>query len=438
MQKICIINKNKNNLNTNVVKNKQKKKRKIVVVMTLFMIILNLSFNIVSAADNVNDFKVYHVYSYENSNRYIKYRNLPQRIHEYYYLDSSLKELPAYCMNLGLNGAETVDGGYDVNVKEYLNDSVANNIILNGYPYKTVNELGLANESEARYATQFALWIKISNLDINQIVPMESEYQRVVDAIKNIYYNGINFNLNYSNGIIINEVKKENILDDIDKNYYSKIYELEYGDNILDINLKIEGINDYIITDENNKKIDNIIGYKKIKILFPRSSNLENINCNITVSSKYKESAVLFAKSQTEGMQDVSLTLEPIKEKIYNLHFEEEGIKTKLQIIKKDAKDNNIVIPNVKFNIYDMSDKLIGTFITDKNGIIDIEVEKDLKIYNDKKIKIQEIEVPYPYIINDESSVKILELKIGNTNEVEFQNNKLEEKIKVELPKTGF
>ena len=48
------------------------------------------------------------------------------------------------------------------------------------------------------------------------------------------------------------------------------------------------------------------------------------------------------------------------------------------------------------------------------------------------------MEVPYPYIIDLENSTKIIELKVGNETNVEFRNKKIEEKIKVELPKTGF
>ncbi len=113
-------------------------------------------------------------------------------------------------------------------------------------------------------------------------------------------------------------------------------------------------------------------------------------------------------------------------------------VKTKLTITKKDADNENICIPNVKFDIYDSQDNILGSFVTDKDGKINIDVEKDLKIYKNSKIKIKEMEVPYPYIIDLENSTKIIELKVGNETNVEFRNNKIEEKIKVELPKTGF
>ena len=437
MQKICIINKSSNKSKDNIIKNKSKGKKKIVVVMALFMIFLNMTLN-KTYANDFDEFGKYHVYSYSDSNRYIKYQERPQRIHEYYYINSSSKQLPAYCMNLGLNGAETVEGGYDVDASKYLDDTIVNNIILNGYPYKTVEELGLANESEARYATQFALWIKLNNLDINQITPMESEYIRVVNAIKNIYYNGINSQMIYTSGVKVEEVKNETPVDSLDESYYSKLYKLEYGENILDINLEINGIKDYIITDEKNNKIDKIVGNKAIKILFPRNSNEGDLNFTLNITSKYKESAVLFAKSSVNGMQDLSLTLEPIKENNINLISEVKEVKTKLTITKKDADNENICIPNVKFDIYDSQDNILGSFVTDKDGKINIDVEKDLKIYKNSKIKIKEVDVPYPYIIDLENSTKIIELKVGNETNVEFRNKKIEEKIKVELPKTGF
>lgn len=437
MQKICIINKSSNKSKDNIIKNKSKGKKKIVVVMALFIMLLNMTLN-KTYANDFDEFGKYHVYSYSDSNRYIKYQERPQRIHEYYYINSSSKQLPAYCMNLGLNGAETVEGGYDLDVSKYLDDVIVNNIILNGYPYKTVEELGLANESEARYATQFALWIKLNSLDINQITPMESEYIRIVNAIKNIYYNGINSQMIYTNGVKVEEVKNETPVDDLDESYYSKLYKLEYGENILDINLGINGIKDYIITDEKNNKIDKIVGNTTIKILFPRNSNVGDLNFTLNVTSKYKQSAVLFAKSSVNGMQDLSLTLEPIKENNINLISEVKEVKTKLTITKKDADNENICIPNVKFNIYDSQDNILGSFVTDKDGKINIDVEKDLKVYKNLKIKIKEVEVPYPYIIDLENSTKIIELKVGTESNVEFRNNKIEEKIKVELPKTGF
>lgn len=441
MQKICIVNKGKSRNCKDILKSKKIKIK--IGTLTMLFVLMFVSFqNYILASDNTDEFGNYRIYSYSESFRYIKYQSRPQRIHEYYYINTKSEQLPAYCMNLGADGAETVEGGYDVNASEYLNDITVNNIILNGYPYKTVSELNVDNESEARYATQFAIWIKLNNLDINQIEPMEPQYSKVVDAIKNIYYNGISYNLNYTNGVSIIEIDKNEEgrgnLDNIDQSYYSKEYELQYGDNILDINLNVEGVNDYIIVDENNSKIENILENKKFKILFKRKSNLEDAEFKISVECKYKEHAVMFARTLREGMQNMSLSLAPIKENSTEITSKIKTIHTKLEIEKKDAKDENIFIPNVKFNIYDEKDNLIGEYVTNDKGKICIDVEKDLKIFTNTKLKIKEIEVPYPYIIDENNSNKEIEINVGDNVKVEFKNDKLEEKPKIELPKTGY
>lgn len=71
------------------------------------------------------------------------------------------------------------------------------------------------------------------------------------------------------------------------------MYKLEYGDNVLNIDLNVEGIKNYLIVDRNNKKIDNIIENKEIKLLIPRKDNSGNLNYKINIESRYKEGAVL-------------------------------------------------------------------------------------------------------------------------------------------------
>lgn len=452
MNKICIVNKTKESVKLSKIKkvgNEKNSKRKFIVVMSFLVLLVFVANSKIFASDISQNYGKYRIFAYEESNRYIKYRNVPQRIPEYYYLNKNSVKLPAYCMNLGMIGAEKISGGYEVAANEAINDNIVNNIILNGYPYKTIEQLGLQTESQARYATQFAIWAKLNNLDLNSIVPMEPQYQNVIDAIKNIYVSGTNLNLSYTNGININEVKQENIIDKKDNKYYSKEYILEYGENILDIKINITGVKDYIITDENNNKLDKIVGNKKIKILFPRDSNVNSSTCNLNFNTTYKQTAVLFGVAGTSDLQNVSLTLEPVTTSSNALNFKYNKVSTKLVILKKDADDSSINISNVKFQILDKDDKVIGEYITDKNGKINLELEKDLKIFENTKLKIKEVEVPYPYVISKDSQVKEVNLKVGDNKEVEFKNNKEEipqEKVeihkenieKVELPKTGF
>ena len=96
-------------------KNNLKKLISLMLIVVLFL--TNITY-----ANDENDLGRYRVYSYEYSNRYIKYDNRPQRIHEYYYIDNLSIEHPAYCMNFGLSGAEEKEGGYDVDAFNKEND----------------------------------------------------------------------------------------------------------------------------------------------------------------------------------------------------------------------------------------------------------------------------------------------------------------------------
>src|SRR5699024_3804940 len=50
-------------------------------------------------------------------------------------------EYPAYCLNLELDGA-TEDFSYDVNIDNQLTNMEIWRTVVNGYPYKTPEELG--------------------------------------------------------------------------------------------------------------------------------------------------------------------------------------------------------------------------------------------------------------------------------------------------------
>ena len=138
-----------------------------------------------------SSFGDYRIYSRIGNEKYIYYNGTLQTNFEYYYINSKGIEMPAYCLNLGVDGAEKKDEYY-VNVSDKIKDKKLVSIMLNGYPYKSAEELKLKNITEAKYATQFAVWVYLSNLDLYKIIPYDHSYQRMVDAIFDIYNNGLN------------------------------------------------------------------------------------------------------------------------------------------------------------------------------------------------------------------------------------------------------
>lgn len=68
-------------------------------------------------------------------------------------------------------------------------DVKVTDIISAGYPNRSVAELNLANENEAYFATQIAIWSVIEGYDVNI---MRGVNPKVLEAIRNIYNDGIN------------------------------------------------------------------------------------------------------------------------------------------------------------------------------------------------------------------------------------------------------
>ncbi len=407
------------------------KKLKLLSIFMLFCIVLNAFSFTFAAYENSNvDLGTHKIKYNKNENRYIKYAGISQRFFDYYYIDNDGNNYPAYCINLGSEGAEY--GEYDVNVDSKLGDSKLNQIVLNGYPYKTYSELGLNNPDEARFATQFAIWVYLSNLDLNKIEALNNDGIKVKNAISTIYFNGLNGYINQDNTLKVKEESDEFKLDNIDTNYYSKVYNLQYNENIKDINVQINGISSYKITDLQNNVLNSLNGVKDFKILVARKDILQDKDIKVKFNTTVKETSVLFGQAKESTKQNVVLALKPIKLSSLELDASIKYQKTSLKIRKVDMDDSNIVIPNVKFKIYDAKTKnLLGEYITDKNGEINIDIQKDLNIIGDNNIILEEVEVPDEYYIDKNNNKKEITLEIGKENIVTFENEKIKGRIKI-------
>ena len=104
------------------------------------------------------------IYCEIGKERYIKYKNNIQLNYDYHYYKNN-ERIPAYCLNLGVDGPESSDEFF-VDVNETVGDKVLLNIVKNGFPYNTCESLGVNDDTQAKYATQFAVWVYLAGLDI--------------------------------------------------------------------------------------------------------------------------------------------------------------------------------------------------------------------------------------------------------------------------------
>lgn len=125
-------------------------------------------------------------------------------IYTYYnYVNSKgeTKEIPAYCVNPNITGVpQTVEPGESIEylAEEKTSDPKVLGIVANGYPTRSLAELGLENKEQGYYATKIALWCYLlSNWDINNLkvnpnltgVELQRA-QKLLAAAKDIYARG--------------------------------------------------------------------------------------------------------------------------------------------------------------------------------------------------------------------------------------------------------
>ena len=109
-----------------------------------------------------------------------------------------------------------------------------------------------------------------------------------------------------------------------------------------------------------------------------------------------------YTVKEVKTLDDYNLNDEPYTVNLYYdkqeeyLTFTNEHKKGTLEVTKLDKDDNNIVLPNAKFDIYSYEfDKVIGTYTTDENGKFNVE---DLRT---GKYQLREIEAPEFYNPSD-------------------------------------
>lgn len=400
-----------------------------VTMIALFMVICGIFTNVFADTYNVNDqinLGKYNIY-YRQGASYIRYRGVGQLNYMYYYKDYNNVEHKAFCLNLGLTGAEA--GDYTVDASTLIQDPKVASILISGSPYKTLAELGLSNEDEATFATQFAVWVYLNNLDLNLITPYASGNENVVNAIKKIYNDGMNMSYTTEALLKINKVNIADI-DNINREYYSETYRLEKNQNIKNISLSIMGIDNVKFTDLNNNEITDINNVNDFKVLIPITSVTQDKELVLNFRIKSKQTSVMFGATNMLDRQNMGLLLDPVNFRNIQDKFIV-NYKTFNVILNKVDKDTGLRVEGVTFRFETLDGINLGEYTTGKNGVIELDVQKDLKIFKEQKIKVTEIKVPDNYTIDEENNTKIIDIKWGESETITFVNEKIKGQIKV-------
>lgn len=360
------------------------------------------------------------------------------QIYTYYNYDDgsgSTREIPAYCVNPNTLGVpQTVGVGESI---EYLADEKASDpkvvgIVANGYPTRSLAELGLENKYQGYYATKMALWCYLlSNWDINNLkvnpnltgVELQRA-QKILAAAKDIYARGTAWNEMLSPEVTCTPDRDTAYEVTIDgKQYKQQVYTIwsktwvcDYAVNVSfsDPSLVPEGTR---IVDMNNQDITTITtegtgdGYAgKFKVLYPLESvQGETGSVQLSISTNVYKYAVFYAicqeKDQYGELQNYVVDTDPtvtMRLSAYSNYSDGTTIEyeTGLRIIKYET-GTEIPISGALFEVIGPDGDSVGTFATNGDGRIEIPLKKS------GNYTVIEREAPQHYMISEEPAQNV-------------------------------
>lgn len=426
-------------------------RKKLISIISIIVILIGL---IPISSKAVVPIDTAYIYANKKTEGLLMWKGLKIHTHLAVYKKDG-KEYPAYCMNRELPGVE-IGRSQTVDVKKLLNNVMVWRAIINGYPYKSISELGCNTEEEAYLATKQAVYCMLTNRDVNEYSAIGEAGERTLNALKTIVNNARNSNqTKVSSELTVNEQEKLWRIDNLDSSYISKTFLVTANTSMskYTVNVKNLNIEGYKLVDQNNKEKTEFSNSEKFKILIPIQEVKQDGNFSIEVSAQVATKPVFYGESRDSGLQSYALTGYTYEEgtgskKVYYTKNE-----TKIIITKTDDKTGK-KLEGVEFELLDKNQNKIYTEITtNKDGIATIDnllpgiyyirETKTLEGYQlySKLIKV-ELELNEETTVNVINSEKEPEIyKEEKKTELAVKEKKSNIKVKEtgpKLPKTGM
>ena len=408
-----------------------KKKLKIMTV-TLLIIILNFAIlvNTVQAVDGGS----INIYTKGYFKRIIRYNGIVVKTAHAVYEENG-KEYPVYCLNKDLHGVGDYIATYDVTNQGKITDLNLWRVIINGYPYKSIEQLGVIDEGEAYTATKQAIYCYIYNREANEYTGVGDAGNRVINAMNRILENAKNSNETFENHTL--EIL-QNDKWQVENNCISKQYEVKSSINISKFIVNLENKpNGCKITNLENQEKSEFNSSEKFKISIPIKNLEKSGEFKIKIKTQMETKPIFLGKAPSEDLQDYALTAfsyEDVEGELIQKYGKNE---TQIIIEKQDSETEE-KLKGAKFEILNGDKKVIRVVETNKDGQIILNQIMPGTYY------IREIKAPEGYEADGE--LQKIEINMNEVRTLRIENRKIiieeppkeqppEEKPKVEEPK---
>ncbi|ANS52263.1 collagen adhesion protein (plasmid) [Bacillus thuringiensis] len=278
----------------------------------------------------------------------------------------------AYCLVYGLkspNGEDLPEAGKT--------DDVSYRVLMNGYPQKTPESLGVSNWKEAHYATQLALWNALGQISVDEL---QFKNAAVEKAAKNIIH-AANQSQD-TQDVWMNVIPTDKQEAQLNGEYFeTTTYNVQTnakkGTFHVEMNNAPQGTR--IVTEQGEVKETFQLG-EKFRIQVPKSSKSSELSLKV-VSNLTSVHAIVYKGTST--IQDATVLLECSTEVFWKANGA-------LKVMKVD--ESKKPLPGAVFEIANSNQQVMGMITADKNGIAEVG-NLELGTYTVKEVKAPVVEM---------------------------------------------
>ena len=332
------------------------------------------------------------------------------------YAISTIGGNQAYCIDYGVRAPlESASLSYIKTVRS--NKLVS--VIANGYPNKTVAQLGAINIDAAYLGTQMAVWQTVNgtsytkgrNFDINKIQPAVG-YENVVNNAKQVAANILAKNTyNPSIKVTGGNVDYDSYVE-MNKIGPFKVTVVDYNYTVFEASVSNAPKGTYVVDKDNHIRSTYNKG-EDVYVLVDKNVDPTTVTLNIKATANERV-GVIYGASGNTLQNYVFLDFEQ-KEINASTTFTWQKREGNIEIVKVDQ--NGASVAGAEFKVTDGAGKQVAKEKTNKDGKITV---KGLPI---GKYTVEEISAPEGYIMNSET--KTVTVETGKTATIKAVNEKI-------------
>ena len=342
--------------------NNSNKLNKKIITCSLILMICLLELLPISNAARLSG--IINIYSIGNEDNLLLYKN-DELLTIFNVYKNEGQEYPAY-------NALYPTYNYNNSYEEELIDenSFLWQVVVNGYPYRTIEELGCNSYEEAYTATQAAIYCAHCNHIENEYTYFEGNEAsiRTYNAFLKILENARNNKITTNKSNVL-KLEDKQIDWQLEGEYLYKTYEVKTNYDIDSYKVEIFNFDNAIVVDENNNLKSEFYSGDSFKILLPINDLIKNGEIEIKVTTEVEAIPIYLGTSPYNAYV---LTAPRYEEQInsFSQTYQENITSINLTIQEADTK---IGIENAMVNLLDKDKNKIFTLTTNEQGKIFIE-----------------------------------------------------------------